>query len=259
MARRALRFLKMEFNPPNGSPFYPGGQPAACCISVDFDATRPGRRASNHTGTYALVELGERYSIPMTWAICGRTAEEDGDAYDRVLNSRVRHEIGIHTYSHVDVSRCTAHEIEQEINRCLDSLGIRSTPRTFIFPWNREAHFDILSKMGFIAYRGKNRAIGRPRRVNGLWNIRPVYYLDEKSDGAASLVKRYIDLCIAYRSVFHLWLHPWSIASGDNSLPVASSTLEPILQYLAEKRDAGFLRACTMGDLAAGLEGGQPN
>lgn len=259
MTRRTLRFLKMDFNPSNGSVPYPGGQPAACCISVDFDATRPGRHASNHTGTYALVELGERYSIPMTWAICGRTAEEDRDAYERVLNSGVRHEIGIHTYSHVDVSACTAQDLEQEINRCLDSLGIRSVPRTFIFPWNREAHFDVLSKMGFIAYRGKDRAIGRPSKMKSLWNIPPVYYLDEKSDGAASLVKRYIDLCIRSRSVFHLWLHPWSIASGDSALPLVSSTLDPILQYIAEKRDAGFLSCRTMGDLAMGLEGAQAN
>jgi peptidoglycan/xylan/chitin deacetylase (PgdA/CDA1 family) len=257
MTRRALRFLKMEFNPSGGQARYPGGRPAASCVSVDFDATRPGRHASNHTGTYALDGLAERYSIPMTWAICGKTAEEDRDAYDRVLNSSVRHEIGIHTYSHVDVSTCTERDLEQEINMCLDSLGISSVPRTFIFPWNREGHFDLLSRLGFIAYRGRDRAIGGPVKMKSLWNIPPVYYLDEKSEGAASLVKRYVDLCIHSKAVFHLWLHPWSIASGDSALPLVSSTLDPILRYIAEKRDDGLLSCCTMGDLASVLDGGK--
>src|SRR5712692_6755834 len=54
------------------------------CLSVDFDATRPGRLSSNRLGTRKAVELSSRYSIPMTWAICGKTAEDDPFAYEMV-------------------------------------------------------------------------------------------------------------------------------------------------------------------------------
>ncbi len=254
VTRRMLRLLKMEFNPPFDSIRYPDGSRSACCVSIDFDATRPGRDVPNHIGTYALVELSEKYHLPMTWAVCGKTADDDRDAYERILGSSSRHEIGVHTYSHVDASRCSARELELEITRCLESIAISPTPRTFIFPWNREAHFEVLRRMGFIAYRGAKREITRPRKKRGLWNVPPVFYLDEKSEGAASLIKRFVDLCIECRSVFHLWLHPWSVASENAPLPLVSNTLDPVFEYLARKRNEGLLGVSTIGDLARSFE-----
>ncbi|MDA4132497.1 MAG: hypothetical protein OK454_05140, partial [Thaumarchaeota archaeon] len=141
------------------------------------------------------------------------------------------------------------------IARCIATLGLPSTPATFIFPWNREAHFDVLKRMGFVTYRGKERVIGGLSKARGLWNIPPVYYVDQKSVGAASLMKRYVDICVRHRAVFHLWTHPWSIVEqGGSSERMVRTALEPVFAHMAQKRDEGLLHTGTMGSLATALE-----
>lgn len=217
--------------------------------------TRPERDGPNRTGTFALVELSEKYGIPLTWAICGKTAEDDPKSYHRLLDSSTEHEIGIHTYSHIDASRAGADELESEINRCIGTLGLKSAPQTFVFPWNREAHFDVLRRMGFIAYRGRDRVVGGLSKAKGLLNFPPVYYVDQKSVGAGSMMKRYVDLCVRHRAVFHLWTHPWSIVEADGSAEgVVRTALEPVFAYMAQKRDEGLLHTGTMGSMAVSLE-----
>jgi len=255
LTRAMLRRMRIGFQPPRPEAKYPWRDRAAACVSIDFDVTRPGREGPNRTGTFALVELSEKYGIPLTWAVCGRTAEEDMRSYNRLLDSAVEHEIGIHTYSHIDVSKSSARELEMEIERCVTALGLRSAPRTFVFPWNREAHFGVLQRMGFIAYRGDERVVGGPSKANGLWNFPPVYYVDQKSVGAASLMKRYLDICVKHRAVFHLWTHPWSIVEDDGSAErLVRTALEPVFASMAQKRDEGLLHTGTMGGLATALE-----
>jgi len=255
LTRSALQRLKIGFQPPGSVRRNPWAERAAACVSIDFDVTRPGREGPNRTGTFALVELSEKYGIPLTWAICGRTAEEDRKAYCRILDSTAEHEIGIHTYSHIDASRSGADELEAEITRCVAALGLSSAPRTFVFPWNREAHFDVLKRMGFIAYRGDKRVIGGLSKARGLWNIPPVYYVDQKSVGAASLIERYVDICVKHRAVFHLWTHPWSIVEeGGSAERMVRTALEPVFACMARKRDEGLLHTGTMGSLATALE-----
>jgi Polysaccharide deacetylase len=254
LAGGALRGLRIGFQPPGSEATYPWAERAAACVSVDFDVTRPERGGPNRTGTFALVELSEKHGIPLTWAVCGRTAEEDSKAYSRLLDSAGR-EIGVHTYSHIDASRSSADELEAEVRRCVAALGLTSPPRTFVFPWNREAHFDVLKKMGFIAYRGKSRVVGAPSKATGLWNLPPVYYVDQESVGAGPMMKRYVDLCVRHRAVFHLWTHPWSIVEdGGSAERMVRTAMEPLFAYMAMKRDEGVLRTATMGDLATALD-----
>ena len=177
------------------------------------------------------------------------TADDDGEAYRRILDSPVHQEIGIHTYSHIDALKCEAAEFEEDIRHCLASLGLDAVPRTFVFPWNRENHFAVLRRLGFKAYRGKARAIGAPSPKEGLYNVRPVYYVDQKSQGAASLINSFADLCASASSVFHLWTHPWSIVMRDGTGPMLD-TLDPVFAHLRRLSDAGDLALCTMGELA---------
>ena len=230
---------------PNGS--------AICCLSVDFDATRPGRLASNREGTKMAVELSSRYDIPMTWAICGKTAEEDSLAYEMVLRSAVEHEIAVHTYSHLDVSKCDEYVLVDEIERCVSVLALARRPTTFIFPWNRVGHFEVLTRLGFTAYRGAERALGIPQKQNGMWNIPPVYYLGPLSYGQTSLIKKFLALCVTSRSVFHVWFHPWSIME-PSAEAFALAVLEPLFESLNARRKEGELDIVTLGDLAGRLE-----
>jgi peptidoglycan/xylan/chitin deacetylase (PgdA/CDA1 family) len=258
LTRATLRNLRIGFEPPREGGCHPWKEPAAACVSIDFDVTKSGREAPNRTGTFALAELSERYSIPLTWAICGKTAEDDPESYSRIVDSTAEREIGVHTYSHLDVSRAGEDELEAEIERCVAVLGLPSPPRTFVFPWNREAHFDVLKRRGFTAYRGKSRVIGGLSKARGLWNIPPVYYVDQKSVGAASLMKRYLDVCVKQRAVFHLWTHPWSIVEeGGSAERMVKTAIEPVFAYMALKRDDGLLHTSTMGAIASALDDGE--
>ena len=230
---------------------YEGGASGASCISVDFDVTRPGREEANHAGTHALLSLSERYGVPLTWAVCGKTAEADNEAYESILKSSVRQEVAVHTYSHIYTNEVSEEVFEDDIRRCLTVLGLSSAPDTFIFPKNIEGYFGLLKRMGFRCYRGKRRVIGRPIEQNGLLNIRPVYYVDQKSLGAQSLIERFVDVCIAKRAAFHLWTHPWSLSIGGKPDEMVKSTLEQVFAYLRDKKESGSISLTTMGRLSS--------
>jgi hypothetical protein len=205
----------------------------------------------------ALLELADSYSIPLTWAVCGKSAEEDMKSYSAIVGSSTPHEIGVHTYSHVDATVCSPEEFRADVLRCVQALGLGS-PRTFVFPWNREAHFDVLSELGFKTYRGKARAIGIPVKREGLWNIRPVYYIDQKSRGAQSLINSYIDLCIRHSLPFHLWTHPWCLVSEGGTEPMMK-TLEAVFAHMKERRADRALATSTLGEIGASLDSAASN
>jgi peptidoglycan/xylan/chitin deacetylase (PgdA/CDA1 family) len=248
LAGPLLKRLHMGYGPVSGA------RPAVACISVDFDVTVPSRFEDNRRGTLALSELAGRYGIPLTWAVCGKSAEEDLTSYSAIADSFHDNEIGVHTYSHLDATASTAAEFRSDIERCIESLGLRS-PRTFVFPWNREGHFGVLRKLGFSVYRGKSRAMGDPVQKEGLWNVRPVYYVDQRSRGAADLMKKYVDMSINFSVPFHLWTHPWALAIGGDTEPMIR-TLESLFSYLGEKRDQKVLTTSTLGGIAASLDSG---
>ena len=247
MAAPILRMIRQGYGP-----ISPGAKavPAAACMSVDFDVTVPSRFEDNRKGTLALVELARRYRVPVTWAVCGSSAENDMRSYSALADGG-EDEVGVHTYSHIDALKATPEEFRSDIERCLQVLGLES-PKTFVFPWNRENHFDVLRQMGFRVFRGKARAIGNPVVKGGLWNVRPVCYLDRRSFGGEALIKKYIDVCIALSTPFHLWTHPWSLAPGGSAEGLR--TLESVFGYIDEKRKDGGLMTSTLGGLADSLD-----
>ena len=247
MAGPILRLLRQGYGPiPKEREATP-----SVCISVDFDVTVPSRFDDNRNGTLALLELAGRYEVPVTWAVCGKSAEADMKSFSAIAGTR-RDEVGVHTYSHVDATVASAEEFRSDVQRCIQVLGLDS-PRSFVFPWNREAHFDVLRGLGFRVFRGKKRSIGMPVRKGGLWNVRPVYYVDQKSAGAESLMKQYVDVCVSLSTPFHLWTHPWSLVSRGDTRPLMR-TLESLFAHISERRARGELATTTLGELAAGLD-----
>jgi hypothetical protein len=253
VASKVLRALNVDFGPIRDGMRYRQGRHAVFCFSVDFDVTRPERGDPNKTGTLELLRLSKAYRIPLTWAICGETAENDLRLYHSITDSEVPQEIGIHTYSHLDSQSVSSDAFRADLQRCLQVLNLKSRPKTFTFPWNREAHFEVLNEFGFRAFRGASRAVGVPVQCGGLWNIRPVYYIDQKSAGASGLMKEYINLCREYSAVCHFWTHPWSIMGGNRSREMLES-LNDVFDYVSSLRDASELETSTLGDLAEWLD-----
>ncbi len=256
-SRNLLGLIRVGFEPvrwtqapPSITP-YKYGADAAFCISIDFDITKESRRIPNALGTRAIVELAEKYNVTMTWAICGQAAAEQPNEIGLIRNSNAGHEIGIHTYTHLDMSLpSTSPElVKSEIGRCFEELNIKNGVKTFIFPWNKIGHFETLSNLGFTTYRGADRKLRYPVEENGLWNISPLYYVDAKSEGASKLMKMYVDLAIAYRSVCHIWFHPWSVVV-DKDDKFARYTLDPLLEYVEREGKKGKVWICTLEELS---------
>ena len=243
--QRLFRLLGIEFRPPLNSIVYPNGASSAFSVSVDFDAIRPERIRPNSEGTKNLLEVSKAYGIPVTWAICGNTAVNDWDSFQRIADSSVKQEIAIHTFSHRDVSRCSAAELVEEVEMCKKVLGLHDQPRTFIFPWNREGHFDTLRRLGFIAYRGEKRVLSSPLRNGGLWNVPPVLYMgpsfQRNVKRSVGVARKLLDLCVAHGCTFHLWTHPWEISSKDG--------VDAILSYASDLASEGRVWMCTLGEL----------
>jgi peptidoglycan/xylan/chitin deacetylase (PgdA/CDA1 family) len=248
----ADRYLRgVQFSPPKKRVEYPNEAKSAFCVSIDFDATKKEREKPNDQGTRLLINLSEKYGIPMTWAICGKTAEEQRSTYEAILRSKVEQEIAVHTYSHMDASTCSPEELESDISKCLSI--IERTPKSFVFPWNREGNFEVLQKMGFIAYRGREKAIGAPRFEQDLWNIPPTYHADRSTYNSIVLVRKLLDIAINNNSVFHLWLHPWDLVPTENfQQDLSGGLLQPLLKHASDirRRDGNALTFTTLGALA---------
>lgn len=239
----AMNMMRIEYRPSRETL-----DKAIFCLSVDFDVTNPNRAKANNEGTTVLLDLAEKYDIPITWAICGKTAEEYPEQFERILRSTTKREIAVHTYSHIDVSRCTTEELLEDFERFRQTLGI-SDFETFVFPWNRIGHLDTLRNLGFTSYRGKERRIGIPIRQNGLWNVAPVLYAGNEIYRHSFLAYMLLELCVKTHSIFHLWTHPWDVVKPTPE-DYIKRTLIPLFSKIDEYRKAGVLQTMTMGEIA---------
>jgi peptidoglycan/xylan/chitin deacetylase (PgdA/CDA1 family) len=256
LKKRVLNIIKIDFKPQSelfdneiSVCKYKYGFQGAFCISVDFDNMKKDKEHIFSKGSIAILKLADQFKIPISWAICGITAISNIEIFNKIVNSKIDHDLGIHTYSHRDFSLITSKEdVRKEISYCLNKLEFKKRPVTFIFPYNSEGYFDVLKEMGFIAYRSQSRMIGHPIKIHELWKIPPVYYLDEKSYGGFNLIKLMLQFSIITGCVFHIWFHPWSIEEKESVESYIKDILYPLLSYIHENRDKIWI--CTMNELA---------
>ena len=164
-----------------------------------------------------LIRLAERFEVPITWAIVGHLlldkCERKGDvphpdmprpkttsgldwyAFDpctglakdplwygkdiveAILDSDVEHELGCHSFSHVNFRACSREVAEAEVEKCvslMEEIGVR--PLSFVFPYDRVGHLDVLAKHGFKAFRSPLKSwvwpLQEPERLKGfLMNV----------------------------------------------------------------------------------------
>ncbi|HSP88418.1 MAG TPA: polysaccharide deacetylase family protein [Ignavibacteriaceae bacterium] len=176
------------------------------------------------------------------------------DLIEQILNSKIKHEIGCHTFSHIDCTyrNCPPEVIDDELKACIEAAkpwGIEL--KSLVFPGGTAGNYEILKKHGFQIYR-KNISI----------DIAYPYFDEHElllSPTSASFgdngfgwsadyyiyrFKKFIDKAIETGTVCHVWFHPsvdiWTL---DNVLP-------GVIKYAAEKREEGKLWIPTMGEIA---------
>jgi hypothetical protein len=210
------------------------------------------------------------------------------DIVKKIMAAEPRQDIGCHSFSHVVFGDegCSAQVAEAEIAKCVAlarEMGI--DPKSFVFPRNREGHYQILKDYGFSCYRvaqpgWANIFRGQAQRwakfgndmlglsppcaaveekLPGLWSISSSAYY-RPAHGSASIIPMYsrvrqgikgITKAIDAKGIFHLYLHPSGLGFKTE---VLLGGLKGILQYAEQKRQEGELDLLSMAQLAEQLE-----
>ena len=209
------------------------------------------------------------------------------DIVQQILSCRVNQEIGCHTFSHIIVGDrgCSRESVESELRACcLEAKKLGLVLKSFVFPRNSVGHLDVLAEAGLVAFRGPAPSwfehlpgiackMGHfldnilflsppttlPERIMGLWNM-PASYFYPPIDRWWGLipvslrvykVKKGLQQAANRRRIFHLWFHPFNLATNPERL---IRGLENIFADFCRYRDAGLLDNFTMGDLAHSLK-----
>lgn len=255
-------------------------------------------RCTRDSGGHAHPEIRPhaRYSwMPFEWFRFDPCTEASHapawyapDIVEWIRSSKVRHEIGSHSFGHIYYgdSECTPEMAEADLEAAIETATRRGVElRSFVFPRNRVGHLDVLQKCGVKAYRGQDpmmrgwgkgpllRAVhfwhqlwGLPPEpvcaeevLPGLWNIPGNQFFMPKV-GVRRLipmvcqvrrVKAGINQAIERNELYHLWFHPFNLNHKPN---VMFSGLERIFRYAKRLRAEGMLDILTMGDYAQRLE-----
>lgn len=163
------------------------------------------------------------------------------DLIRMILDSGVKHEIGCHTFSHIDCRNevCTPEQLKGEIIATLAAakkFGIEKMD-SFVHPGHTIGNLDTLASMGFTNYRTDYANIlGYPEKhENGLWEFSTTLELEIKAGWPLiSQINRYIDTtrrAVRNHSVAYFWFHP----SCNNLL--VKKVFPPFFKWLDENRD----------------------
>ncbi|MTI71803.1 MAG: hypothetical protein FH751_16260 [Firmicutes bacterium] len=200
------------------------------------------------------------------------------DILNWILDCNVDQEIGCHSFFHKLFSN---ENINEEIKRSIkEAKKWNLELRSFVFPRNLKGHLNELKSYGFNSFRGVEQTwyVNYPKGLKkichiidqsfyitppinllevecGLINIKgSMLYLPmngfRKYIPLKSRIKKAykgIDRCIEKKGIFHLWFHPFNIATNEEKLLFG---LESIFQRVDEERKKGNLVIKNMGDIA---------
>jgi len=180
------------------------------------------------------------------------------DLIELILNASSKHEIGCHTFTHIDCldRNCPPQVLEDEIVACKNAAkpwGIEL--QSMVFPGGTAGNYAVLKKHGFLIYRKNLKYdLAYPLSDNYGMLVTPSTSAFGKTYdwGADYYVKRFskmIDKAMKTNTVAHIWLHP----SIDNW--TIREVIPPVLRYASELRNRGELWIGTMAEIANHIKG----
>jgi len=158
------------------------------------------------------------------------------DLIKKIMNSKVKHEIGCHTFSHIDCrdSICSKKVFDSEISECkrlAEQFNVNL--ESFVHPGHTIGNLDNLFKSGFTSYRTDyGNILGYPvKSLSGLWEIKGTMELAFRKkwsvDFNIKFYKKIVDRAIKNNSVCVFWFHPsFDITFLENILPELFSYLD---------------------------------
>lgn len=176
------------------------------------------------------------------------------DLIKQIMNSNVNHEIGCHTFSHIDFSdeNCPQKVADDEIKACINVMsGYSMFPKSMVFPGGTWGNIKVLKKYGIEIYRKNEKFdLAYPYKDKFGLLVSPTtegFGRSHHSWSADYYIyrgKKFIDKAIKTGTISHFWFHPclddWSI---NNVIPF-------ILDYASNLRKQGLLWIGTMEQIA---------
>ncbi len=179
------------------------------------------------------------------------------DLIARIQESKVPHEIGTHSFSHIDFSSATSTPelVARELEACRAAMRpFGAQPRALVFCFNHMGyqHSDELARLGVTAVRHRDRRfrLAYPERTDsGMYKLYESMNLRLAGRyNYADKARLFIDEAIRSGAAYHLWFHP------SDERAVFEQAFVPILQYVERKRRENLVWPVTMGQLAAYCE-----
>ena len=176
------------------------------------------------------------------------------DLIYQIQTAKINHEIGCHTFSHLDFSykNCPENLAVAELDACKNLASDKNIIlRSMVFPGGTYGNYESLKEKGFLCYR-------KPMEYHidlpvidsfGLVSIPSSLCLDKDNYGWSKkfhleMVEKYLHKTAKYKLICHFWFHPcmdkWYI---DNVMP-------DVLKLVYEYRSSDKVQVKTMGDLA---------
>jgi peptidoglycan/xylan/chitin deacetylase (PgdA/CDA1 family) len=140
------------------------------------------------------------------------------DLIEQILNSKVKHEIGCHTFSHIDCRNdvCKPELFSAELEACAQAakrFGIDKMV-SFVHPGHMIGNLKTLAEMGYTNFRTDyDNILGYPKKhTTGMWVFNTTLEFDYfPLWSISSQIKRYIKLFERAKknnSVAYIWFHP---------------------------------------------------
>jgi peptidoglycan/xylan/chitin deacetylase (PgdA/CDA1 family) len=176
------------------------------------------------------------------------------DLIEQILGSKVNHEIGCHTFSHIDFSNrnCPKTLANEELDASIKAASGKGVKLTsMVFPGGTFGNYESLKEKGFTCYRKPMKYhIDLPYIDSyGLIAIPSSLGLAKDQYGWTKefhleMIQNFLIKAAKYKLVCHFWFHPsmdeWYL---ENVMP-------EVLKMVADYRDSDKLQVKTMGKLA---------
>ena len=179
------------------------------------------------------------------------------DLIEQLIQSPVKHEIGSHSFSHIEYSSAssTSDLVRREAEECMAAMqpyGLR--PRSLVYPFNimGHSHLGLLAGLGITAVRHRDEKVrlSYPERdPSGVYKLYESMNLrDPDRYDYLDKAQIFLDRAARRQAVYHLWFHP----SDEPAL--FEGPFSRILAELAARSQGGRLWVATMQEIAAYCE-----
>jgi peptidoglycan/xylan/chitin deacetylase (PgdA/CDA1 family) len=198
-----------------------------------------------------VYQVGDWYDADPCTSLADAPEWYAPDLIRNILAAKVKHEIGCHTFSHIDCSEgvCSPELLRAELTACQQlaaEWGIEL--KSFVFPANFKGNLPILKEYGFEGYRLDTIChigipvldeVGLCAIPGGIfWEIPPGWKVMEYE----RTIQRCVELALEKNLVLHLWFHP-----SCNEVNI-NQTFPAFLEYIKTKRSEIWV--VTMRELA---------